>query len=140
MKPNLLLLFPLCLSFCSSDITVHDKYDFSKPSEVVDLPMELMEVSGISYVSENVLACVEDEDAVIYYYDLNKKKIIDQFRFGQAGDYEDLVVSGKRIYVLKSDGDIFSVLKDEQAVDREEIKTGLSKGKVYALIRKETDS
>jgi DNA-binding beta-propeller fold protein YncE len=124
MKPHLFFVLPLCLTFCSSDITIHDKYNFGKPAEVVELPVELTEVSGISYVSGNMIACVEDEDAIIYFFDLSTKKIIEQFRFGQQGDYEDLVVSGTDVYVLKSNGTVIHVnIKNES--DREEYQTGL---------------
>lgn len=102
-------------------------YDFRNPSQVIQLPGDLLEISGISYIRDEVIASVEDEDALIYFLDLKAKKILSTVRFGQAGDYEDLVFTGEYLYVLKSNGNIFKLRnsgKDEEAV---EIQTGLSK-------------
>lgn len=126
MKHYMLLLIPLFALLCCSDITIHDKYDFSKPSEITDLPPELLEVSGISYVKDNLISCVMDEDAVIFFYDLNKKQITNTYRFGSKGDYEDLVVAGDFVYVLKSDGNIFQVDMKGEEGNRKEFNTGLA--------------
>lgn len=127
MRFKLILLLPLCLSFCSSEITIHDGYNFNKPAQITDLPPELLEISGISHVKDQTLVAVQDEQATIYFIDLEQRKIRNTITFGQRGDYEDLVFTGDHTYVLQSNGNIFKILntgKDEIAT---EIITGLSR-------------
>ena len=57
--------------------TLNDNYSIIKKWE---LPEILNEVSGISWLSENTIACVEDEDGIIFIYDLKKQKIIQQIQ------------------------------------------------------------
>ena len=73
------------------------------------MPEILNEVSGISWISENIIACVEDEDGIIFIYDLKKEKVIQEIAFAGAGDYEGIAVNGKDAYVMRSDGLIYEV-------------------------------
>ncbi|HEX8548063.1 MAG TPA: SdiA-regulated domain-containing protein [Cytophagaceae bacterium] len=82
-------------------------YDFSKPSNVFELPEELKEVSGIVYLEDELLACVQDEVGAIYYYNLKSEKITDKQGFAIEGDYEDIAKKGDVYYILKSNGTIY---------------------------------
>ena len=73
------------------------------------MPKILNEVSGISWISDNTIACVEDEDGIIFIYDLKKEKVIQEIAFAGTGDYEGIAVSGKDAYVMRSDGLIYEV-------------------------------
>ncbi|AEE18287.1 SdiA-regulated protein [Dokdonia sp. Hel_I_63] len=75
------------------------------------MPKILNEVSGISWISDNRLACVEDEDGTIFIYDLKKEKVIQEVAFAGHGDYEGITVNGKDAYVMRSDGLIYEVLR-----------------------------
>ena len=74
-----------------------------------EMPDELEEISGISWVNSNVIAAVEDEDGIIYMYDLKAEKVTQKIKFGDAGDYEGIAVCGKTIYVMRSDGLLYEV-------------------------------
>jgi len=74
-----------------------------------DLPKELNEISGISWIGENRIACVQDEDGIIFIYNLKTSKIENSIPFGSGGDYEGISVAGKNAYVLRSDGVIFEI-------------------------------
>lgn len=74
-----------------------------------ELPGELREISGISWIGENRIACVQDEDGIIFIYNLETSKIEKSVPFGKAGDYEGITVVGNNAYVLRSDGVIFEV-------------------------------
>lgn len=76
-----------------------------------ELPSELREVSGISWIGENKIAAVQDEDGIIFIYDLDKKKVVKEIEFGGAGDYEGLAIEGEDAYVLESDGTITIIEK-----------------------------
>jgi len=82
-----------------------------------ELPSELREVSGISWVSKNSIAAVQDEDGIIYIYDLAKKEVAEEIKFGSAGDYEGLAVNGNMAYVLESNGRL-SIIENYQRTDR----------------------
>ena len=74
-----------------------------------DLPSKLEEVSGIAYIGQNRIACVQDEEGIIFIYDLEQSQIVDQIKFGSNGDYEGIAVAGTTAYILRSDGVIFEV-------------------------------
>lgn len=74
-----------------------------------DLPKELNEISGISWIGENRIACVQDEDGMIFIYNLGTSKIENSISFGSSGDYEGITVVGENAYVLRSDGVIFEI-------------------------------
>ncbi|AWH74595.1 hypothetical protein DCS32_10630 [Dokdonia sp. Dokd-P16] len=75
------------------------------------MPKILNEVSGISWISENTIACVEDEDGIIFIYDLKKEKVIQEITFAGSGDYEGVTVNGNDAYVMRSDGLIYEILR-----------------------------
>ena len=79
------------------------------------LPEELNEISGIAWLSENEIAAVQDEEGVIFIYDLTQKKIINKIDFAGAGDYEGIALRDKDAYVLRSDGLIYEVLNFREA-------------------------
>jgi uncharacterized protein YjiK len=84
-------------------------YDLNKPDERYFLPKYLTEISGIAYYKENKILCEQDQNADIYVFNLNKKEIVNKYNFGKNGDYEDIAVVGKTVYILRSDGKIFEV-------------------------------
>ncbi len=74
-----------------------------------DMPAELKEISGISFINENRFACIQDELATVYIFNTTSGKIEKEISFGGAGDYEGIAVVGNDIYVGRSDGKIFEV-------------------------------
>ncbi len=74
-----------------------------------ELPLELEEVSGIEWLGDSKIACVQDEDGVIYVFNLKTSKVEQRINFAGHGDYEDIRVVGKTAYILRSDGNIFEV-------------------------------
>lgn len=74
-----------------------------------ELPKELKEVSGIAFLEPHRIACVQDEDGVIFIYNLETSKIDQSIEFGGAGDYEAMAITGNTAYVLRSDGSIFRI-------------------------------
>lgn len=74
-----------------------------------DLPEALNEISGITWISEDLIACIQDEDGIIFIYNLETSSVEKQIEFGRGGDYEGIAVVGKDAYVLRSDGIIMEV-------------------------------
>ncbi|MBZ9632280.1 SdiA-regulated domain-containing protein [Salegentibacter sp. LM13S] len=75
-----------------------------------DLPSILQEVSGISYLGNNEVACIQDEDGIIFIYNLKTSEITSRIPFGEGGDYEDITVIEDTAYVARSDGKLYKVV------------------------------
>jgi SdiA-regulated len=84
-------------------------YDLTLPDKIYTMPKHLKEISGLDYIAENTIACIEDKHGMIYIYDLKEENITERIFFGENGDYEDLSKVGEAYYVLRSDGAIFRV-------------------------------
>lgn len=74
-----------------------------------ELPKALEEVSGITWIAPNLLACVQDEDGIIFVYNLEKRKIDRKIDFAGGGDYEGIALVDDTMYILRSDGKLFEV-------------------------------
>lgn len=74
-----------------------------------ELPDELEEISGFAFVSADRVACIQDEDGIIFIFNLQTTEIEKEIDFSDSGDYEGITVKGNTAYVLESDGDIYQV-------------------------------
>lgn len=74
-----------------------------------DLPEDLNEVSGIAWLGDNRIACVQDEDGIIFIFNLKTSRVEDEIVFGSGGDYEGISIVGKDAFVLRSDGIIMEI-------------------------------
>lgn len=90
-------------------------YNFLHPSKVTDLPVELLEVSGIALAAKNQLYLVQDETGVLFVYDMDAEKVTRIIRFTDTGDFEDVAAGSNTAWVLRSDGVVFSVRTDKTA-------------------------
>ncbi len=103
-------------------------YDLKRPEQKYFLPYVLSEVSGLTWVRENTVACVEDEGGKVYLYDFNQRKIVQAVRFAKPGDFEGVEMVGNLIYTLKSSGDLYHFeLSEERELIGEKIETPLSR-------------
>ena len=83
-------------------------YKFMEPDASMELENELLEISGLSLIGKENLAAVQDEDGKLYV--LNKEgKITREFDFFAKGDYEGVEVVGDKVYVVKSNGNIYGI-------------------------------
>lgn len=83
-------------------------YDLSKPVKYF-MSEGLLEISGIALYhgrADSVYA-QQDEDGRIYYIKLGDKKPAFS-KFAGGGDYEDIAIMGEQVFVLRSDGTLFS--------------------------------
>lgn len=84
-------------------------YDFSKPNLNIVLPSPLQEISGTVILDSNTIACIQDENGILYLYDMQHYRIRKEITFGLNGDYEGIAKVNHTIYVLRSDGIIFEI-------------------------------
>ena len=88
-------------------------YDFSLVFRD-KLDLKLKEISGIVWDNQNdEFVAHNDEKGIIYFLDRDTKGIKREFVFSEAkGDYEDIAMVNKDFYVLRSDGELFRIVKD----------------------------
>ena len=84
-------------------------YNFKSPDAAIVLPDILHEISGITFLDSNTLVCVQDENGILFFYDIAKKGVISQKDFSGKGDYEGIARVEDTIYVLRSDGFLFEI-------------------------------
>ena len=84
-------------------------YDLNNPRETIILPPVLHEISGITLIDSTSVACIQDENGIVFIYDLNRKEIRKYFTFYGNGDYEDITYADGKIYVLRSDAVLYEI-------------------------------
>jgi hypothetical protein len=84
-------------------------YNLSSPDKKFILPDQLREVSGVTIIDSVTVALIQDEQGIIFFFDIRENRIKSQIIFAGFGDYEDITLVNKSIYVLKSDGAIFEI-------------------------------
>ncbi|HET8829121.1 MAG TPA: SdiA-regulated domain-containing protein [Pelobium sp.] len=112
MNKFLLVLIVFALSSCQNNTKEKGKEKVETVSseiELIEMPEDLEEISGITFVNDSLVAAVEDENGVLYFFDIAKKEIIREFTFAEKGDYEDLTRNGNDIYVIRADGIIYEI-------------------------------
>ncbi|HET8855106.1 MAG TPA: SdiA-regulated domain-containing protein [Salinimicrobium sp.] len=136
----------------SGEISTEKNYKIVKRWE---LPKELKEISGIEWIGENTIACVQDEKGVIFLYDLEKSEIVNQIPFGGGGDYEGIAFLNNDAFILRSDGMIYrvnnyqspnrttekikTILMETEGLDIEGLCTDTSKNRLLLAVKEKED-
>ena len=120
MKKSRLFLLLLTCIFASCD--QHQKnnkstvplmdigYNLSAPDRVNILPKKLKEISGITEIDSSRIACIQDEQEIVFIYDLNSGQIISRSDYGYKGDYEGIARVDSTLYILRSDGMLTEII------------------------------
>lgn len=85
-------------------------YNLNEPDQVFKLKSELEEISALTYLKDHKLACVQDEDGILYILDTRQGEIVNKYMFGKNGDYEGVEIIGTTAYVLRSDGTLYEIV------------------------------
>lgn len=111
------------------DSSAYTSYKFDKPDELYTMPGSLTELSGMQHLSNNVIACTQDEKGIIYLFDRAKKAIISEVAWGKDGDYEGVAGNDQELYILESTGTIYKIrdFLETNTPRVETLNTGLSK-------------
>ena len=84
-------------------------YNLSKPDLTILLPDTLREISGLTDIDNSTFACVQDENGILFIYDILKSEIQKQYSFNIDGDYEGIARVDSSMYILRSDGMLFEI-------------------------------
>jgi uncharacterized protein YjiK len=116
---NYLIFVSAMLISCASICTNGEKiigYNLNKPSKILIMPDTLKEVSGLTIIDSTTFACIQDENGILFIYDIATNKIKDQIPFHIDGDYEGITKVDSSIFILRSDGTLFEIA-NYQAID-----------------------
>lgn len=95
------------------------------------VPKELNEISGISFVDDHTLVAIQDEEGILFFYDLNQEEVVQKYEFWKGKDYEDLTVVGNDLFIVNSSGALYEI---------KNFKQGASKPTVYKTVLKEENN
>jgi uncharacterized protein YjiK len=84
-------------------------YKLAMPDRSWVLPIALVEISGLSFIDNSRLACIQDEKGDIYIFNLTTGVVDSKIHFDDDGDYEDIEVIDHDAWVLKSNGTLYKV-------------------------------
>ena len=132
------LLLVLFLISCQSSEKKADTQDTidkqtlePKGGKLYVVPDELIEISGISFVDSTTLVAIQDEEGILYFYDLTTEKISKKYEFWKGKDYEDLAVVGDNLWIVNSSGALYEIIN---------FKQGPSKPNVHKTVLKEENN
>lgn len=110
------VLITFLISGCNPESAKNElltDYILNDPDATIILPDILHEISGLTSIGSNTVACIQDEHGIVLIYDVNKNEIKDHFNFHIGGDYEGIARVDKTLYILRSDGALFEVSRFE---------------------------
>ncbi|CAN5526449.1 hypothetical protein BH11BAC3_BH11BAC3_39750 [soil metagenome] len=133
------IIFLLFLTTCkqSGKIEGLTDYDFNNP-QVMKMPADLNEISGIAFNNGNpdTIYAEQDEEGKLFYFSPTSIDV-KNIKFGKRGDYEDIAIDKGIVYMLRSDGKIFSFPLNNIYTNNEEnvqeFKDVLPKGEYEAM-------
>lgn len=105
-------LLVLTLLGCAATYKSNEKitgYDLSRPDFSFVLPDTLREISGLTDIDSTTFACIQDENGILFIYDMFKNNIIRQYSFNIDGDYEGITRVDSLMFILRSDGTLFEI-------------------------------
>ena len=108
----LIINFLILMSFSNCNSVKHKhhfNYDFENPSIDISLTKSLKEISGLTFLNENSIACINDEKGIIFNIDLTTQKQTKIIEFKTEGDYEGIQKVNNSFFILKSNGDLYEV-------------------------------
>ena len=106
-------------------------YRLDQPDQIYTLPGSLKEISGMQSISPTLVACTQDEDGIVYLFDLEQRKVVQEIDWGKGGDYEGIAGDSAVLYVLESNGTISQLSNYASAGGKpvvESWKTGIDGG------------
>lgn len=86
------------------------RYDFNNSESKHSLPAILNEISGQTIIDDSTMACIQDENGIIFIYDTKKHSIRQQITFAGDGDYEGICKVNNDLFILRSDGVLYQVI------------------------------
>ncbi len=108
-----------------SDSINNSSYNFEEPVLTMNLPLALLEISGLSYYPDsNQLLAVNDERGWIFFLNASTGETEGRETFSGNGDFEGIEWTGQKISIVKSNGNIHFYDMEKKEAEKA-IKTDL---------------
>lgn len=121
----LCILFTFSISLIGQDFVI--PYDLDHPSKIQQLPKELNEASGLSYLKPGHLLCNHDEAGKAYTISIETGEILEQITLEKKGDFEGIEQVDNDIWMVTSKGDLYQYKSNSKKKDKTKTyKTHLS--------------
>lgn len=109
--------FTLCIFLisCNESDEHNASPKFYLPYELTDsdakyrLPSKLVEISGLSCITDSTIACVQDEEGDVYIFNPIDGEVHHKINFGKDGDYEGVEYIDGSVYVIRSSGKLYEI-------------------------------
>ncbi len=85
------------------------RYDINNPDMTRQMPDNLKEISGLTCIDPERIACNQDEKGNVYIYNIKTGQTEIKIKFNGPGDYEAIEVIGDDMWVIKSNGTLYQV-------------------------------
>ena len=109
-------------------------YDMAHPTAVFPLPPQLVEISALTDVDSLTVACVQDEEAAVYFLSLKDGRILRRVPFSVPGDFEGLTRVDSFFFALRSDGLIHRlIIRDDHTVVQDTFRLDLPNHNIEGL-------
>ena len=105
----------ITLFSCSKKADNSQLSKLEDPIKRIKLDKELNEISGLTFLDNNRIACIQDEKAEVFILDPSNGKIKYKYDFGKNDDYEGIAHNYTTFYILQSDGNIFISENEQKA-------------------------
>ncbi|GAA4323155.1 hypothetical protein GCM10023115_51690 [Pontixanthobacter gangjinensis] len=125
-----IVIFILVIAGVIYGIYQKNDYDFNDTTveytilQTWEMPEELREISGIYWLGDERIACIQDEDGYIFIYDLKTSRIVDKYKFAGSGDYEAITSLNDEFWVVESNGTLFNI-KDLKGIEEDAVEIKL---------------
>jgi hypothetical protein len=119
-------------------------YDLDHPDKFI-MPDQLLEISGIAFhnLDADTVYSIQDEDGRVFRQRWGEKRQSNT-KFSSKGDYEDIGIMKETVFVLKSNGSIFTFpfpdVRKEKTDSVKEFKKILPKGEYESMYVSDADS
>ncbi len=118
-----LLIIGIAFISCNNPISdpgkpgdkTNEKLISPEKKSALELPEDLSEISGITFLNDSVLVAIQDEDGILFFYNIKQNRILRKQWFADEDDYEDLAKAGKDMYVVTSKGLLYQIKNFESA-------------------------
>ncbi len=108
-------------SFFEKYISKEFPYNLGTPSEKFEFPWELQEISALEYYKNGIIAGVQDEEGILYLYDVKNHTLARKIRFTKHGDFEGVALAGDHAFIMSSKGELYSF----PITDKDKVKPDL---------------
>ncbi|AHM60161.1 hypothetical protein D770_09520 [Flammeovirgaceae bacterium 311] len=84
-------------------------YDIMNADTTYILPATLKELSGMEHIGNSLVACIQDENGILYMFNVAEGKLVREIHWGEDGDYEGVAGTDSALYILESGGELFRI-------------------------------